>query len=251
MNSIEAQRYARVAGVLVLISLFAGGFGEAFVPGKLIMPGDFHETGLKVAASLGLFRAGFVSYMVEAACDLSLTAIFYLLLRPVSRPLSLIAAFFGLFGTAHLPLAKSSTISPLYHSWTCTSPRPSVRTLVLLLLMFVSSSTGPSSTYLPGFTEPRPCCADTCFCAPGIFHVCLESYCCLAAQDSFSRTCALCSFHNTIPCSLRVPCSWPCSAWLFGFRSKGSINIAGTSGRPMIKELNNERNDQKLRIHPK
>ncbi len=72
MNSIEAQRYARVAGVLVLISLFAGGFGEAFVPGKLIMPGDFHETGLKVAASLGLFRAGFVSYMVEAACDLSL-----------------------------------------------------------------------------------------------------------------------------------------------------------------------------------
>jgi hypothetical protein len=100
MNSIEAQRYARVAGVLVLISLLAGGFGEAFVPGKLIMPGDFHETGLKVAASLGLFRAGFVSYMVEAACDLSLTAIFYLLLRPVSRPLSLIAAFFGLFGTA-------------------------------------------------------------------------------------------------------------------------------------------------------
>jgi hypothetical protein len=100
MNSIEAQRYARVAGILVAISLFAGGFGESFVPGKLIVAGDFQETSLRVAASLGLFRAGFLSYMVEAACDLSLTAIFYLLLRPVSAPLSLIAAFFGLFCTA-------------------------------------------------------------------------------------------------------------------------------------------------------
>jgi hypothetical protein len=100
MNSNEAGRYARVAGVLVAISLLAGGFGESFVPGKLIVAGDFQETSLRVAASLGLFRAGFVAYMIEAACDLSLTAIFYLLLRPVSRPLSLITAFFGLFGTA-------------------------------------------------------------------------------------------------------------------------------------------------------
>jgi hypothetical protein len=38
--------------------------------------------------------------MIEAACDLSLTAIFYLLLRPVSRLLSLIGAFLGVFGTA-------------------------------------------------------------------------------------------------------------------------------------------------------
>ena len=100
MNSNEAERYARVAGVLVAISLLAGGFGESFVPGKLFVAGDFQETSLRVAASLGLFRAGFFAYMIEAACDLSLTAIFYLLLRPVSRPLSLITAFFGLFGTA-------------------------------------------------------------------------------------------------------------------------------------------------------
>ena len=100
MNSTEARRYARLAGVLVIISILAGGFGESFVPGKLIVSGDFHETGLKVAASLGLFRAGFFAYTIEAACDLALTAIFYLLLRPVSRPLALISAFFGLFGTA-------------------------------------------------------------------------------------------------------------------------------------------------------
>ena len=100
MNPNEARRYALMAGVLVAISLVAGGFGESYVPGKLLVAGDFHGTSLRVGASLGLFRAGFVAYMIEAACDLSLTAIFYLLLRPVSRPLSLIAAFFGVFGTA-------------------------------------------------------------------------------------------------------------------------------------------------------
>ena len=100
MNPNEARRYALVAGVLVAISLVAGGFGESYVPGKLLVAGDFQGTSLRVGASLGLFRAGFVAYMIEAACDLSLTALFYLLLRPVSRPLSLIAAFFGVFGTA-------------------------------------------------------------------------------------------------------------------------------------------------------
>ena len=43
MNPNEARRYARVSGVLIAISLLAGGFGESFVPGKLIVPGDFHE----------------------------------------------------------------------------------------------------------------------------------------------------------------------------------------------------------------
>ena len=100
MNPNDARRCALAAGVLVAISLVAGGFGESYVPGKLLVAGDFHGTSLRVGASLGLFRAGFVAYLIEAACDLSLTAIFYLLLRPVSRPLSLIGAFFRLFGTA-------------------------------------------------------------------------------------------------------------------------------------------------------
>ena len=99
MNASEAQRYARAVGVLVAISLVAGGFGESFAPGRLLVAGDAHATGVRVAGSLGIFRAGFAAYMVEAACDLSLTALFYLLLRPVSRPLALITAFFGLFGT--------------------------------------------------------------------------------------------------------------------------------------------------------
>jgi hypothetical protein len=43
MNPNEARRYARVSKVLIAISLLADGFGESFIPGKLIVPGDFHE----------------------------------------------------------------------------------------------------------------------------------------------------------------------------------------------------------------
>jgi hypothetical protein len=100
MTAPEAQRYARIAGILLIISLFAGGFGESYVPAKLLAATDVAETARRVAASIGMFRASFASYLIEAACDLTLTAIFYVLLRPVSRPLSVIALCFGLFSTA-------------------------------------------------------------------------------------------------------------------------------------------------------
>jgi len=77
MTAPEAQRYARIAGILLVISLFAGSFGESYVPAKLLAPTDLAETGRNVAATLGLFRASFAAYLIEAACDLALTAIFY------------------------------------------------------------------------------------------------------------------------------------------------------------------------------
>ena len=100
MTAPEAQRYARLAGILLLISLIAGSYGESYIPAKLLAATDIAETARRVASSLGLIRASFAAYLIEAACDLTLTAIFYALLRPVSRPLSLIVACFGLFSTA-------------------------------------------------------------------------------------------------------------------------------------------------------
>jgi hypothetical protein len=34
MDANEAQRYARIAGIFLVISLLAGGFGESYVPGE-------------------------------------------------------------------------------------------------------------------------------------------------------------------------------------------------------------------------
>ena len=57
-------------------------------------------TAQRVAASLGLFRASFAAYILEAACDITLNVLLYALLRPVSRNLALLATCFGLMATS-------------------------------------------------------------------------------------------------------------------------------------------------------
>jgi len=57
-------------------------------------------TAQRVASSVGLFRASFAAYLVEAACDITLNVLLYALFRPVSRNLALLAVCFGLMGTA-------------------------------------------------------------------------------------------------------------------------------------------------------
>ncbi len=100
MNASQAQKYARIAGVLYVVSLAAGGFGESYVPQSLHIANDIAATTHNLAVSVGLFRASFAAYIVEACCDLTLTVLLYVLLRPVNRTLSLLAACFGLCSTA-------------------------------------------------------------------------------------------------------------------------------------------------------
>ena len=102
----SVQTYARVAGVLFLLSLIAGGFGESWVPSRLIVSADAAATAENIKAFDFLFRLGFAGYLVEAVCDIALTLILYVLLRPVHKDLALLAAFFGLIGTALFGVAE-------------------------------------------------------------------------------------------------------------------------------------------------
>jgi hypothetical protein len=84
-RAASVQRYARTAGVLFLISIVAGAFGEAYVPSRIIVSGDATATAKNIIALGSLFRMGFAGYLAEAVCDVSLALIFYVLLRPVNR----------------------------------------------------------------------------------------------------------------------------------------------------------------------
>jgi hypothetical protein len=106
------QTYARIAGVLFLVSFVAGGFGEAYVPSQLIVSGDAAATAGNIKALGSLFRWGFAGYLVEAVCDIGLSLIFYALLRPVRRDIALLAAFFGLVGTAVFAAAELFYLAP-------------------------------------------------------------------------------------------------------------------------------------------
>jgi hypothetical protein len=101
------QMYARTAGVLGLISIIAGGFGEAYVPATLVLPRDATATARNIVTSESLFRWGFAGYLVEALCDTGLTLLFYVLLRAVRRDLALLAVFFRLIGTTGFAMAQA------------------------------------------------------------------------------------------------------------------------------------------------
>jgi hypothetical protein len=102
----QAQKFAKAIGILILISMFAGGFAEVYVPGKLLAVSDPVATARNVAQNSQLFRGSFALYLVEAVCDITLVLLFYVLLRPVSYTLSLLAAFFGLVATATFAISE-------------------------------------------------------------------------------------------------------------------------------------------------
>ena len=106
------QVYARIGGVLFLVSLVAGGFGEGYAPARLIAPGDAAATVRHILDSDTLFRVGFASYLVEALCDVALTVVLYVLLRPVNRVLTLGIVLFRLMATATFAFAELFYFAP-------------------------------------------------------------------------------------------------------------------------------------------
>ena len=104
MRSI--QSFARMAGVLFLVSMVAGFFGELYAPSHIIVSGDAAATARNIVAFNSLFRAGFAAYLVEAVCDISLSLVMYELLKAVRKDLALLAAFFGLVSTAVFAVAE-------------------------------------------------------------------------------------------------------------------------------------------------
>ena len=92
--------YARTAGVLYLVIIVFGIFSEVFVRSSLFIQGDAAATARNILASQGLFRVGFLADSVMFLCDVALAVLLFVLLKPVSRTLALVAMFFRLTQTA-------------------------------------------------------------------------------------------------------------------------------------------------------
>jgi len=91
MNSIK--KTARVAGVLILIISPFAVFSMMYVTSNLVVPGDAATTANNIIASAGLFRLGIVSDSVVFLIEIAIVVMLYVLLKPVSKTLSLVAAF--------------------------------------------------------------------------------------------------------------------------------------------------------------
>src|SRR5438093_12670286 len=90
---------ARMAGGLWWLCIVAGMVG--FVAGApLIVANDAAATAANILAKESLFRLGFVADLVSGLSYVGVTAFIYCVLKPVSRSLSLLGAFFGVAGVA-------------------------------------------------------------------------------------------------------------------------------------------------------
>jgi hypothetical protein len=105
-EGVSIQGYARLAGVLGAISIVAGGFGEAFVPGVMVVAGDPAATAQRILANESLFRWGFAAYLVEALCDAALTMVFWVLVRPVHRNLAMLMVVLRIISTCGFAAAQ-------------------------------------------------------------------------------------------------------------------------------------------------
>ncbi|MHA4809520.1 DUF4386 domain-containing protein [Flavitalea flava] len=113
IGETSPRTYARIAGVLYLINILAGGIDEAFVRSRLIVSGDSIATAQKIMASQGLFRISIAGDLIMQVTDIPMIMIFYVLLKPVSKNLSLLAMLFNLTQTAILGINKLNLLTTL------------------------------------------------------------------------------------------------------------------------------------------
>jgi hypothetical protein len=108
------QAYARFGGVVYLMIIVAGIFGEMFVRNALVVWGDAAATASHIQASRLLWSMGIAGDLLMHVGDVFLMWVFYLLLRPVHRPLALLAVLFHLIQTGVLIANKINLLMPLF-----------------------------------------------------------------------------------------------------------------------------------------
>src|SRR5438552_19017084 len=116
MQSIDASpRFkARVTGAVYLLTILTGIFAQGFVSARLVVEGDAAATATNILAHKSLFEWGFTVYLIEMACQIATTGLFYDLLKPAGRSVSLLAAFLGLAGCIIKTFSRLFYIAPLF-----------------------------------------------------------------------------------------------------------------------------------------
>jgi Domain of unknown function (DUF4386) len=105
---------ARVAGVFQLLEATTAAFGQVIVLDRLVVSGNAVATAVNILGHERLFWLGFASSLIGVAFHIAWALLFYELLKPVNRSLSLLAAFVILVGCAMQALTSLLYLAPLF-----------------------------------------------------------------------------------------------------------------------------------------
>ena len=103
---------SRMAGLFYLLVAVCGGLA-VFARRGLIVKGDAATTAANILAHQSRYLSAFAGDLLVVATYVVVTALFYRMFKPVSRNVSLTAAFFGLTGCAIQGFALAFQLAPL------------------------------------------------------------------------------------------------------------------------------------------
>ena len=104
---------ARMAGACQLLEAITASFGQVIVLGRLVDSGNGAATAANILGHERLFWAGFASSLMGVAFHIVWALLIYVLLKPVNRSLSLLAAFVILVGCAIQAVTSLLYLAPL------------------------------------------------------------------------------------------------------------------------------------------
>ena len=90
---IQPKSYARIAGLLYLVIAVFGAFAIGYVPSVIIEAGDAAATANNLLSNMGLFQMGIFGDVVVLLTEVVLTIMLYVMFKPVSNTISLVAAW--------------------------------------------------------------------------------------------------------------------------------------------------------------
>jgi hypothetical protein len=114
LGEASARLKARITGAFYLLTILTGIFAQGFVSERLVVNGDAAATATNILTHRFLYEMGFTVYLIEMACQIAITALFYDLLKPAGRSVSLVAAFLGLAGCIIKTFSRLFYIAPLF-----------------------------------------------------------------------------------------------------------------------------------------
>ena len=112
-NHYLQDPWPRIAGVLYLITIVTGLFAQVFVRGSVIVRDDAAATASNILANEFWYRSGLAFDLVMLVSYVGVTVLFYELFKPVSRMLSMLAAFFSMVGIIVLAINCLNHYAPL------------------------------------------------------------------------------------------------------------------------------------------
>jgi len=107
------QALSRICGVLYLIIIVLGIYGEAFIRDRLIVSGNATATAANIRSMESLWRFGIAAELFLLMCAVGVAWLLLVLLRPAGRDLAWLATFFNLVSITVEAVATMNLLAAL------------------------------------------------------------------------------------------------------------------------------------------